>query len=244
MNEIFQADSLSYMHSLPDNFIDLTLTDPPYGLGMAAHGKIGGGGKAFVKSTWDDHRLSKEYMDEILRVSKNAIIFGGNYYADMLPASRCWIVWFKKEGMPSNSFADAELAWTSFDQNTRVCSVRWNGWVKDLSEHEEMTAHPTQKPLELMRWILDKYSLRGDLILDPFCGSGTTCVAAKQLGRNYIGVEINPQYVEISRSRCAEAQVEENIFDKMIRGLVDDLLKAELLFQDGQEVHHDIHITL
>jgi len=241
MNEILQADSLSYMRSLPDNFVDLTLTDPPYGVGMAGHGKIGGGGKAFTKCTWDDHRLDKAYMDEILRVSKNAIIFGGNYYADMLPPSRCWVVWFKKEGLPSNSFADAELAWTSFDQNTRVCSVRWNGWVKDLSEHEEMTAHPTQKPLELMRWILDKYSNRGDLILDPFCGSGTTCVAAKQLGRNYIGVEINPLYVGISRDRCKDAQVEENIFDKMIRALAGELMH-EALFPE--EASDDIHITM
>ena len=141
---------------------------------------------------------TKEYFDELSRVSKNQIIFGGNYFADNLPASPCWIIWDKDN---SGDFADAELAWTSFDSAVRIFKWRWNGLLQEDMAHKEKREHPTQKPLPLMMWCIEKYSKPGMTILDPFMGSGTTCVACKKLDRNYIGIEKEPAYVEIAKKR-------------------------------------------
>jgi site-specific DNA-methyltransferase (adenine-specific) len=215
MNEIICADCLEVLKSMPDKSVDLVLTDPPYGIGIGRNGQVGGGSvrgtvHGIGDASWDANRIDAEYLQECLRVGVNCIVFGGNYYADLLPASRCWVVWYKHEGLPDRTFADAELAWTSFDANTVVCSVRWDGFIRDSKEAK--TIHPTQKPLEVMRWILSRFSNEGDTILDPFCGSGTTCVAAKILGRKYIGIEISPVYAEIARKRVEQAQYEERLF--------------------------------
>ena len=219
MNEIICADCLEVLKSMPDKSVDLVLTDPPYGIGIGRNGAIGGSfaknGKFYPAvgigdASWDVARVDDEYIRECLRVGVNSIVFGGNYYTDILPPSRCWVVWYKKEGAPDLTYADAELAWTSFDRNTRVCNVRLNGFVRD--SREAKTIHPTQKPLEVMRWILERFSEEGDTILDPFAGSGTTCVAAKILGRKYIGIEISPVYAEIARKRVEQAQYEERLF--------------------------------
>jgi len=215
MNEIICADCLEVLKSMPDKSVDLILTDPPYGIGIGAIGYAGDGGAphGIGDASWDTARVDSEYIHECMRVGENVIVFGGNYYADLLPASRCWIVWYKKAGLedlPNKMFADAELAWTSFDRNTVVCDVRWHGFIRD--SREAKTIHPTQKPLEVMRWILERFSEEGDTILDPFAGSGTTCVAAKILGRKYIGIEISPVYAEIARKRVEQAQYEERLF--------------------------------
>ncbi len=166
-------------------------------------GGVGGFGSSktdnHYEDTWDKLRPSKEYFDEIQRISKNAIIFGGNYFADILPVNGHWIVWDKVGGIKfDNPFSDCELAWTNFDRKTVVkFIVIQQGFVSK----ERQRFHPTQKPKELFGLILNDYE--SDTILDPFMGSGTTLLAAKQLNRNAVGIEISERYCKIARERLA-----------------------------------------
>jgi site-specific DNA-methyltransferase (adenine-specific) len=180
------------MKTLPDKSVDLLLTDPPYGIGEDGgrfRDRKGGGHRILPKKHWDKERPSREYFNEILRVSRNQIIFGGNYFTDYLYPCRGWIYWGKKMG---GDFSDGELAWTSFDRvlkEFQFCN-KYKG-----------KQHPTEKPVPLFVWILERYSQPNDTILDPFLGSGTTAIACKQLSRNYIGIELDPSYVDIANAR-------------------------------------------
>lgn len=233
LNKIYCMDCLDGMKQIPDNSIDLVLTDPPYGIGESmkdhqSRGKYGWGGKKsggkqlaigkdYGYSEWDKDRPTKDYFDEILRVSKNQIIFGGNYFTDYLYPSRCWIVWDKDNG--DNDFADCELLWTSFDKAVRKFTWKKMGMLQeDMRKHKkEVWEHPTQKPTELCRWILEKYSKEGDTVLDPFMGSGTTAVACKQLRRNFIGFELSQKYVDISNKRLQQDTLfNYNIFEESV----------------------------
>lgn len=202
---IYCADCLDILPKIPEKSIDLVLTDPPYGIGIATTGKVGGGKCASVKDygqqIWDKDKVSDKHIIEAQRVSLNQVIFGGNYYAGLLGDSPCWIVWDKDN---TGNFADCELAWTSFKTATRKFRWRWNGMLQEDMGNKEYRAHPTQKPLPLFKWILEKYSEPDQAILDPFLGSGTTAVAAKQLGRQYIGIEISEKYCDIAVQRLAQ----------------------------------------
>lgn len=198
LNKIICGDCLEVMKKLPDKCVDLVLTDPPYGIAKKwVGGKGHGWGKARkegeVRNEWDLEAPSQELFNEIIRVSKNQIIWGGNYFN--LPASRCWLVWNKPER--NFSLAEAELAWTSFDKVVRVF---------DCHRSDTGRVHPTQKPIKLMKWCIDKYSDENMTILDPFLGSGTTAVACKQLNRNFIGIEISPEYCKIAEERLKNLQ--------------------------------------
>lgn len=196
--KILQGDCLEIMKTLPDKSFDLCLTDPPYGLNSRMQGGTWGGSAMYKDMMGDvgwDVLIGKEYFDEMFRVSKNQIIWGGNYYP--MPASRCWLAWEKNERM--DTLADFELAWTSFDKLAKSFKGRRNPDGK--------RSHPTQKPLELMRWCIDKYSESGATILDPFMGSGTTLVAAKYLNRNATGIEISEKYCKIAEQRLAQQQL-------------------------------------
>lgn len=211
MIEIIQGDCLEVMKQYPDNHFDLVLTDPPYGIGvdMTMHKQSGTQyGKAlapkanYAATNWDSTTPSKSVFDEIRRISKNQIIFGGNYFVEHLSNSSCWIVWDKVNG--TNQFADCELARTSFKSAVRMHRYMWNGMLQGNMKDKEKRYHPTQKPLPLMRWILENYSKPGDLICDPFLGSGTTTRACKDLRRDCVGIEINADYVKIAESRLGQ----------------------------------------
>jgi site-specific DNA-methyltransferase (adenine-specific) len=206
INQIICGDCLEVMKTFPDKSIDLVLTDPPYGTDFDYYSK--GRGAGLAKSTdygnqdWNKEKLNCEYFSQIFRISKNQIIFGGNYYGSVLGDTSCYIVWDKDNN--ENNFADCELAWTSFKSAVRKFKWRWNGMLQEDMKHKEPRYHPTQKPVELMKWILDKYSQPTDLILDPFLGSGTTIIAAKQLHRRYIGIEISQKYCDVAKSRLGQ----------------------------------------
>lgn len=199
------GDCLDLMKEYPDNYFDLILTDPPYGISAYSTGTMGGNVLAkqstYTTTKWDNKRIEKEYFDEMQRVSKNQIIFGGNYYTDYLYPTSCWIVWDKQNG--KNDFADCELAWTSFKTATRLYQYRWQGMLQgNMGKGKEKRIHPTQKPTPLFMWILKKYSNPTDLILDPFMGSGTTLEACRNTNRNCIGFEISNEWEKYYAKRC------------------------------------------
>jgi len=171
-----------------------------------------GGGKVcavtdYGKQEWDLKPMSEEQKQECIRVSKNQIFFGGNFFN--LPPSPCWIVWHKDN---TGNFADCELAWTSFKTAVRYFKWRWNGMLQEDMAHKETRQHPTQKPVHLMHWILRKYSKENDLVLDSFMGSGTTGVACAQLGRKFIGIEIHKPYFDIAVKKIENEVAQYKLF--------------------------------
>jgi len=202
-NQVIQTDCMEGMKLLPDKCIDLVLTDPPYGIGEAAGKNKRRSKLAIAKdygdSDWDDEPIGADKIAELMRVGKNQVIFGGNYFE--LPPSPCWIVWDKNN---SGDFADCELAWTSFESAVRKFKWTWNGMIQENMKQKEIRHHPTQKPVDLMRWILENYSKEGDLICDPFMGSWTTARACKDLGRDFIGFELSEDYCKVGEERLRQ----------------------------------------
>jgi site-specific DNA-methyltransferase (adenine-specific) len=207
---------MDILKQLPDKCIDLVLTDPPYGIGYDKQAFANGGTKygnavaqkrIYKQTDWDNKTPDKEVFDEILRVSKNQIIFGGNYFANMLTNSKCWICWNKKgDGRYSNEFADGELAWTSFDKPLKIYNFLWNGMIQQNMKNKEQRFHPTQKPADLFGQILRDFSKENDLVLDCFSGSGTTAIACHRLKRRFICIEKDKDYWEASCKRLEEEQ--------------------------------------
>ena len=153
--------------------------------------------------------MNKKYFDEIIRISKNQIIFGGNYFIEFLTNSSCWIVWDKDN---TGNFADCELAWTNFKTAVRKIKFRWNGLLQENMKDKEERFHPTQKPVALFQWILNNYSTPGMTIFDPFAGSGTTAIACLETGRNYILIEKEKDYIDIINKRIATWKEQGRLF--------------------------------
>ena len=235
------GDSFEIMKQFPDNHFDLILTDPPYGIKVCKKGTVGGGGitgfdrqlgkksvpikcTTFGKQTWDEKRLEKKYFDEMFRVSKNQIIFGGNYYIDYLNPTSCMIVWDKDN---TGTFADCEIAWTSFKTAVRLFKYRWNGMLQGNMKNKEVRVHPTQKPVPLFQWILEKYTSPTDTILDPFCGSGTILEACKNLNLECFAVDKSNEWVPHYHKRLNPNSVEISKIDNKyeLTGHVDSALK-------------------
>jgi site-specific DNA-methyltransferase (adenine-specific) len=189
--------------------VDLVLTDPPYGISYSpGSGGRGWGGKGhdlrkkFIGKNVV-HGDSEPFDPAFLLGFPKVVLFGANHFSDRLPASSGWIVWDKQCSDKSINFADCEMAWTNIKTPARMFRHVWDGVRKD-SEVGVSRVHPTQKPLALMAWIIKRHTREGDLILDPFMGSGTTLRAAKDLGRKAIGVEIEERYCEIAAKRLSQ----------------------------------------
>lgn len=207
---IYNNDCLCVLDSIKIEGRVLLLTDPPYGIGensikqTARQCRGRGNSKALADQRdygefhWDA-KLERRHIDKLISCSDAQIIWGGNYYANWLPASSCWLVWDKDNG--DNDFADCELAWTSFPSAVRIFKWRWNGMLQGDMKHKEERVHPTQKPLPLMKWCIEKYGKDFDVILDPFGGSMTTLVAAKLLGKRAIAIELDENYCRLGASR-------------------------------------------
>lgn len=208
IDKIYNQDCLVGMKSLPDKSIDLILTDPPYGK-KADKGTNGFGRSINRRYTggWDSSIPSQEVFNEMFRIAKNLIIFGGNYFCSMLPPSNCWIFWDKKgDAEFQNPFADGELIYTTFKKPVKRIVFHQQGFIKDS---KDKCYHPTQKPTELVSQLIDMFTEPAATICDPFLGSGTTAVSAIKTGRHYIGYEINPDYYKIALERV-ESEVENN----------------------------------
>ena len=204
--------------------VGLLLTDPPYGISVVGgggetkfKGKVGGGGwvapNTYHAIEGDNSTDAAKKTLLLLTDIKNKIIFGGNYFTDFLPPSRCWIVWDKEN---TGNFADAELAWTSFDKGVKLYRWLWNGLSRKGERSEELKGrvHPTQKPVGLFKEILKDFSEPGDIILDPFLGSGTTLISCEQTGRIFRGAEISPEYVAVILQRYKDTFKKEPVLIK------------------------------
>jgi len=188
---IYHGDCREILPGLPK--CDLLLTDPPYGAGYAANPILGKNraSKPHEAKEWDGAPVAE--MGEIIKSASYAVVWGGNYYD--LPPSRCWLIWYKPDSLPS--MADLEMAWVSRDGNAKHFS-----WTT-AATNPERVGHPTQKPEAVMRWCISHFP-NAETILDPFMGSGTTLVAAKNLGRKAIGIEIEERYCEIAAKRLSQ----------------------------------------
>ena len=210
VNKIYNADCLDILKQLPDKSIDLVLTDPPYGIdytGQIEHKCTEGknGWRKMEYKQWDNDTLNANQVNEIFRVSKNQILWGGNYFANLLPNSQCWLVWNK--GQRNFSLADGELAWTSFDKALRIFD-----YARAKQLNAEIREHPTQKPLALFSWCLEKFSKENDIVLDCFSGSGTTAIACHNLKRRFICIEKNYDYWKASVERLENAKAQLKLF--------------------------------
>ena len=203
IGQITEADCEEVLAQLPDKCVDLVLTDPPYGIG-AGREKPHNGWIDHGISDWDLSSPSANAFKEIRRVSKNQIVWGGNYFTEHLPPSMCWFFWDK--GQRDFSLADGELAWSSFNRALRVFSY------SRAAALQEGKCHPTQKPVPLFVWCLMKYSKPGDLVIDPFCGSGTTALACHKTGRRFICIDREPKYIEIAQQRYRELVAQTELF--------------------------------
>ena len=186
LNRIYNMDCLEYMKTLPDKCVDLCLTDPPYGIGISSNPVR----QKHAKKDWDSSIPIDDIFKEIFRISKNQVIWGGNYFD--LPKSQGFLIWDKKQP-EAFSLAMCEYAYSSIQSPAKM--FRYSV----LKERGKQ--HPTQKPVKLGEWILEKYAKEGDIIFDPFLGSGTFAVAAQNLGFDYIGCELDKDYFEIAQER-------------------------------------------
>ena len=197
---LFHADCMEIMKQYPDKYFDLAIVDPPYGIGAGKGvGVTRGRENQYTIKDWDTSIPTKEYWDELMRVSKNQIVWGGNYMTEFLRPSRGWIYWQKMMG---GNYADGELAWTSFDRNLKEFTKR---------SDQGNRFHPTQKPIKLYEWILHHYAKEGDLILDTHFGSGSIALAVDKANRldkmnlHLTACEIDKEYIDKAIKRISES---------------------------------------
>ncbi len=211
MNVIHHMDCLDFMKRVPDNYFDLCLTDPPYGIGedgKSNHSRsCMAKSKEYTAKNWDSKKIDKDFYDQLIRISRHSIVFGANHFIDRLPYnSSCWLVWDKDNGL--TDFADSELAWTNFKTAVRNYKFKWQGMLQQDMGNKEERHHPTQKPVELFKMILRDYAIKLDkkTVFDPFGGSGTTAIACKSLGLDWCMTELEEDYVAIGNKRLEKVQ--------------------------------------
>ena len=220
----YNMDCMKGMKEFPDKYFDLAIVDPVYG-GVTKGGYMTnnkgqhiGTGKAnqrgYHAGLWNQQKTDNSYFEELMRVSKNQIVWGGNYFANSLPESQGWIVWDKDhpEGI---GFADCELAWTSFDVAARIYKFMWNGMLQGNMKHKEYRIHPTQKPVALYEWLINKYANDGDIILDTHVGSASSLIAFHKTRHKYVGFEIDKTYYDLAEKRLETVTAQTTIFDFM-----------------------------
>lgn len=221
-NGLYNMDCMEGMREFPDKYFDLAICDPPYGIGYdkKAHdngGKQWGTAKAPKKqyraTDWDNATPPAEYFTELRRVSKNQIIWGGNYFADKLPPSRGFIVWYKRLDGVQNPYADCEQAWINPELGVaRLYRYLWTGMLQGNMRDKEERIHPTQKPVALYKWLLTNYAHEGDLILDTHVGSASSLIACEDLGYQYVGFEIDEEYYRLAQERIKEFNAQLRMF--------------------------------
>jgi len=193
-------DCVQALKRFNDKHFDLAIVDPPYGNVAVFENcqpleRKNERPKKYADKDWDKQKPLAEYWEQLFRVSKNQIVWGGNYMTEHLPPSRCWIFWDKVKFV--DNYADGELAWTSFDKNTKKIEIQHHGFLTK----DGRSIHPTQKPVMLYEWILKNYASDGDLILDTHLGSQSSRIAANKAGLDFVGFEIDREYFDNGNTR-------------------------------------------
>ena len=217
LNKFYNEDCLEAMKQMPDKYFDLAIVDVPYGIGE--DGSKNKSRRKIVKSKdyksfygFDLQAPEEQYFKELLRISKNQIIWGANHFISKIPFdSSCWIVWDKDNG--ETDFADCELAWTSFKTAVRKFRFKWQGMLQENMKSKELRIHPTQKPVALYEWLLNNYAKKGDKILDTHVGSASSLIACYNLGFNYIGFELDKEYYDLANKRLEQRKAQMDIFN-------------------------------
>ena len=210
----YNMDCMLGMAQFPDKFFELAIVDPIYG-DVTQGGYMSNPhtcdklAKAvdYHLSIWSNEKTPKSYFDELKRVSRNQIIWGGNYFQTSIGSdSQGWVVWDKENG--DNNFADCELAWTSFNRATRMFRFRWAGMLQGNMKNKETRIHPTQKPIALYKWLLSNYAKPGDKILDTHVGSASSLIACHQMGSEYWGFELDADYYKAATERLNKVKAQ------------------------------------
>jgi len=206
MITITNEDNMALMARYPDKYFDLAICDPPYGIGASEMTMGSGKNKKYKKGkNWDNEIPSQDYFNELFRVSKNQIIWGGNYFP--LPLTKSWIFWDK--GINGDcDFADGELAWTSFNKVLRIAPIRYKGFLGADKER----IHPTQKPVALYKWLLHNYAKQGDKILDTHLGSGSIAIACHDYGFDLTACELDKEYFDAAMKRIQNHTAQGSLF--------------------------------
>jgi site-specific DNA-methyltransferase (adenine-specific) len=212
---ITNEDNMLLMARYPDKYFDLAIVDPPYGIDINNQSQGKGGGVAkkieYTKKDWDKQAPDVDYFNELIRVSKNQIIWGANHFIEKIPYNAsCWIVWNKENG--ETDFADCELAWTSFETAVRMFKWKWAGMLQQNMKDKEQRIHPTQKPVALYKWILDKYAKENDKILDTHLGSGSIAIACHDYGFELTACELDKEYYDKAIQRIVNHVAQQKLF--------------------------------
>ena len=215
--DIRHADCMDLMREYPDGHFDLAVVDPPYGIGWDGENSMadnnskkwsGARGVGYERKKWDSVRPDISYFEEVGRVAKGFIIWGGNYFADLLPPSGGWVVWEK--GVPETmTLSQAELAYISHCDSVKVCKILWAGFRKC---EEGKRIHPTQKPVKLYDWILRNYAKPGDTILDTHMGSGSIAIACHYAGHHLTACELDADYYAAGCERVMRETQQTKLF--------------------------------
>ena len=196
---------MEYMKTVPDKYYELSIVDPPYGIGMSG-GNVGYKGfNDLERKEWDNEIPTKEYFNELARVSQNQIIWGGNYFG--LQPTRCFLIWDKGEGFKNRTYAEAELAWTSFNKNVKI--FKYDPLAKGSYRGK---IHPTQKPVALYKWLLKNYAKPNDKIFDSHVGSGSSRIACYDMGFDFMGCELDPDYWKAQEERFNTHAMQGDLF--------------------------------
>jgi site-specific DNA-methyltransferase (adenine-specific) len=214
MINITNECNMKLMARYPDNHFDLAIVDPPYGIGIDGQKKsisknANHNRKEHVKKNWDNEIPNKEYFKQLKRVSKNQIIFGGNYMVKNIEPSKGWIVWDK--GQHGLTMSDGELIYSSFNKPTRIVEIN-RGFISENGLLIKGSIHPTQKPLKLYEWILMNYAKEGDKILDTHLGSGSIALACHNLKYDLTGCELDKEYYDAAMLRLKQHQKQLTMF--------------------------------
>tara|TARA_R110001583_G_scaffold170168_1_gene323522 strand:+ start:814 stop:1449 length:636 start_codon:yes stop_codon:yes gene_type:complete len=201
---ITNEDNMELMSRYEDNYFDLAIVDPPYGIGVTKNKRLNN----ISNKDWDNEIPKKEYFEELKRVSKNQIIWGGNYFIEHLSNTRCYLNWDKLNH--SDTYADCEMAWTSFDKNAKIFKYMWDGnrygfigAIKGVGK-KSIRMHPTQKPIALYEWLLMNYAKEGDKILDTHLGSGSIAIACYNLEFDLTACELDEEYYQAAIKRIEQ----------------------------------------
>lgn len=209
LNSFIHGDCMELMADMPDKFIDLCIVDPPYGIGDFWNKQKHTSHYGFKK--WNNKIPNKNYFDELFRISKNQIIWGGNYYCHYLPITNSWIIWDKGNNVEKMNTSECELAWTSFKIPMRKIFCQWSGGRKG-NETGNKNIHPCQRPIQLYRWLLQNYAKPGDKIFDSHCGSASSLIACHLEGFDFIGTELDEDYYREAKQRLEAYQMQQNLF--------------------------------